>query len=161
MKFFYKLLIVSILSLSLASADESPVVSDFDLPSKTGNVKLSDFKGKVIYLDFWASWCGPCKQSFPWMNAMQEKFKADGLVIVAVNLDTNIDDANKFLSANATNFTIAFDHKGVTPRIFSVKGMPSSFIINREGKIVFQHVGFNENEKNKLGQKLVEYLKAK
>lgn len=152
--------IIFLTAISFAHAEEQ-VSHDFDLPSKSSNIKLSDFRGKIVYLDFWASWCGPCKQSFPWMNAMHEKYKGEGLIILAINLDSNMEDAYKFLSSNNANFAVAFDNKGATPRIYSVKGMPSSFIISREGKIIYQHVGFNENDKNKLEQKIIESLKAK
>ena len=154
------LLVISLFALS-SNADDKSVGYDFDLPTKTTSVKLSDFKGKVVYLDFWASWCGPCKQSFPWMNAMQDKYRAQGLEIVAVNLDMNSDDANKFLASNPAKFTVAFDNKGQTPKLFGVKGMPTSYMISRDGKVVHQHMGFNDSEKDKLEQKIVELLGAK
>ena len=106
------------------------IASDFDLPGKQSNVKLSDSKGKLVYLDFWASWCGPCKQSFPWMNALQEKYKSKGLEVIAVNLDANNEDAQKFLATTPAKFTVAFDSKGRTPLQYGVKGMPTSYLIS-------------------------------
>lgn len=162
MNYLKSILVFLIFSyISVSYADDFQLAQDFDLPSQSSNLKLSDFKGKVVYLDFWASWCGPCKQSFPWMNMMQEKYKADGLVVLAVNLDSNIEDANKFLSSNTANFNVVFDTKAVTPRGYGVKGMPSSFIISRDGKIISKHMGFNDNDKSKLEQKIIESLKAK
>lgn len=125
-----------------------------------GQISLSQFKGKVVYLDFWASWCGPCKQSFPWMNAMQEKFKSQGLEVVAVNLDENVGDANKFLAGTPAKFTVAFDAKGQIPRQYGVKGMPTSYLIDREGKIVYQHMGFNAKDRDVLEQKIRETLES-
>ena len=144
-----------------ANAEDTNANLDFELPGKTSSVKLSDFKGKVVYLDFWASWCGPCKQSFPWMNAMQEKYRSQGLEIVGVNLDMNSDDAQKFLATTPAKFTIAFDNKGQTPKIYGVKAMPSSYVLSRDGKIIYQHMGFNDHEKDKLEQKLTGNLGAK
>jgi cytochrome c biogenesis protein CcmG/thiol:disulfide interchange protein DsbE len=135
--------------------------TDFDLPGKQANVKLSNSKGKLVYLDFWASWCGPCKQSFPWMNAMQEKYQSQGLEVIAINLDENNDDAQKFLASTPAKFTVAFDAKGQIPRQYGVKGMPTSYLISRDGKIIFQHMGFNVADREKLEQKIRESLEDK
>ncbi len=142
-------------------AADNDIAPEFELPGKQSSVKLSDYKGKVIYLDFWASWCGPCKQSFPWMNAMQEKYHAQGFDVVAINLDAKNEDAEKFLTGTPAKFTVAFDSKGQTPRSYGVKGMPTSYLIGRDGKIVMQHMGFNASEKDKLEQKIQSLLDEK
>lgn len=129
--------------------DQAP---DFDLPGNPAQVKLSNSKGKLVYLDFWASWCGPCKQSVPWMNAIQEKYRSRGFEVIAVNLDTNREDAQKFLAASPARFTVAFDSKGQTPRQYGIKGMPTSCLISREGKIIHRHTGFNPTDRDKLEQ---------
>jgi cytochrome c biogenesis protein CcmG/thiol:disulfide interchange protein DsbE len=162
MRYIYPLLFIVTSLFSMPSnAEDKNATYDFDLPGKGANVKLSEYKGKIVYLDFWASWCAPCKQSFPWMNTMQEKYRSQGLEIVAVNLDASTDDAQKFLASNATKFTIAYDNKGQTPKLFGVKGMPTSYILNRDGKIIYQHMGFNDSEKEKMEQKLIEALGVK
>ncbi|MFZ6655081.1 TlpA family protein disulfide reductase [Undibacterium sp. TJN19] len=125
---------------------------EFSTPGSNGNIQLSDYKGKIVYLDFWASWCGPCKQSFPWMNAMQSKYGPHGFQVVAVNLDTKAEDASQFLKTVPANFHIAYDAKGVLPRQYDIKGMPSSVLIDRDGKILLQHAGFNEASKAKIEQ---------
>ena len=137
------------------------IASDFDLPGKQSNVKLSDSKGKLVYLDFWASWCGPCKQSFPWMNALQEKYKSKGLEVIAVNLDANNEDAQKFLATTPAKFTVAFDSKGRTPLQYGVKGMPTSYLISPDGKIIMQHMGFNAADRDMLEQKIQSMLEDK
>lgn len=162
MKLMKLFLFTLILSVRLhAHAEEKSANLDFELPGKTSSVKLSDFKGKVVYLDFWASWCGPCKQSFPWMNSIYEKYRSQGFEIVAINLDMNADDAQKFLANNTAKFSIAFDSKGVTPKQYGVKGMPTSYLLGRDGRVIYQHMGFNEADKEKLEQKIQEVLKAK
>ncbi len=138
--------------------DSNHQAPDFDLPGKQVNVKLSDSKGKLVYLDFWASWCGPCRQSFPWMNALQEKYRSQGFEIIAINLDTNYQDAQKFLAVTPAKFTVAFDSKGLTPRQYGVKGMPTSYLVSREGKIIFQHTGFNASDRDKLEQEIQPFL---
>lgn len=162
MKLMKLFLFTIILSMTLhAHAEEKNANLDFELPGKTSSIKLSDFKGKVVYLDFWASWCGPCKQSFPWMNSIYEKYRSQGFEIVAINLDMNADDAQKFLANNTAKFSIAFDSKGVTPKQYGVKGMPTSYLLGRDGRVIYQHMGFNEADKEKLEQKIQEVLKAK
>lgn len=134
----------------------------FVLPSaKSGELRLGDLKGKLVYLDFWASWCGPCKQSFPWMNAMHEKYQSRGLEVVGVNLDSNISDAQTFLASVPAKFNIVFDSKGEVPARYAVKGMPTSYLIDRHGKIIFQHTGFNLSDKDKLEEKIKQYLEIK
>jgi len=108
-------------------------------------------KGKSpILVDFWASWCGPCRQSFPWMNAIQEKYRSQGFEVIAVNLDANHEDAQKFLAATPAGFTVAFDSRGQTPRQYGVKGMPTSYLIGRDGKILSRHTGFNAADRDEL-----------
>src|SRR4051794_39610306 len=92
------------------------------LPADGGEFHLDAYRGKVVYFDFWASWCGPCKQSFPWMNAMQAKYADKGLVIVAVNVDNAHDDALKFLQQVPARFKIAYDPKGQVAQQYAIKG---------------------------------------
>jgi thiol-disulfide isomerase/thioredoxin len=115
---------------------------------------IASHKGKVIYLDFWASWCGPCRKSFPWMNDMQEKYLKQGLVIISVNVDNNKALAEEFLAEVPANFNVFYDPKGKVARKFKLKGMPSSYIIDRSGKMVSAHVGFTESKKAKYEEEL-------
>ena len=118
-------------------------------------------KGKVIYLDFWASWCGPCRQSFPWMNEMQSKYKLRGLQIIAVNLDAKESDAKKFLAEHAAHFQLGFDQKGATPRLYGVQGMPTSYLIDRDGKVILEHVGFSLTKKDEIETAIIKALDKK
>lgn len=150
------LMAVTLLSLqfgNMAFAQDHDIQApDFELPGKQVNVKLSNSKGKLVYLDFWASWCGPCKQSIPWMNALQEKYRSRGFEVIAINLDSNHEDAQKFLAATPAKFTVAFDSQGQTPRQYGVKGMPTSYLISREGIIMHRHMGFNSSDRDHLEQ---------
>jgi thiol-disulfide isomerase/thioredoxin len=109
--------------------------------------QLAKKKGDVIYVDFWASWCIPCRKSFPWMNNLKVKHQAQGLSIISINLDHDRELADLFLQENPPNFPVIYDPKGLIARKYKLKGMPSSFIVNRQGKIVSGHVGFNEEKK--------------
>lgn len=109
--------------------------------------QLDNAKGKVVYVDFWASWCIPCRKSFPWMNNLSAQYQAQGLVILSINLDHSRVLADEFLAQIPANFPVIYDPKGTIARKYQLKGMPSSFIINREGQIVSAHVGFNQEKK--------------
>lgn len=106
------------------------------------SLDLTSFHGRVVYLDFWASWCGPCRQSFPWMETMKSIYAAQGLEIIAVNLDTDRADADKFLNRFHPTFEVHFDPKGELAEFYKVRGMPSSVLIDRHGATRFMHVGF-------------------
>ena len=139
-----------------ASAAEAP---DFVLPANTDTVSLDKLRGKVVYVDFWASWCTPCRKSFPWMNEIQSKYKDKGLVVVAVNLDKNKDKANEFLNDFETNFVIAFDPEGKTAEHYKVMGMPSSYLVDRNGHLQLSHIGFRESDTDKLESNIRALLK--
>lgn len=140
------------------TAQEAPQL-DFELPSQQGTVSLKQHAGKLVYVDFWASWCGPCRQSFPFMNALQKKYGAAGLRIIAINLDQKSEDAQLFLAKNPAQFLIAFDPQGNVPKQYQVRGMPSSFLIGREGKLIFAHRGFKLADQEMLEAKIQHALK--
>jgi thiol-disulfide isomerase/thioredoxin len=126
----------------------------FSLPGQNKIIDLSKYKGKVVYLDFWASWCGPCKRSFPWMNKLQEQYGVDGLEIVAVSLDASREDAEEFLARIPASFSVAFDEKGKSAESYKVKAMPSSFLIDRQGRLVHKSLGFRAEEKKIIERKI-------
>jgi cytochrome c biogenesis protein CcmG, thiol:disulfide interchange protein DsbE len=143
------------LSATLATALEvGQQAPDFDLPGKSGNVKLSDYKGKTIYLDFWASWCGPCKQSFPWMNEMNAKYASQNFKVVGINVDAKQTDAENFLNGTPAKFDVLFDSKGASPKTYGIKGMPSSVLIGPDGKVLAVHAGFKDEERADLESKI-------
>lgn len=131
---------------------------DFNLPTSSGTVSLKDLRGKVVYVDFWASWCGPCRQSFPWMSSMFEKYGDQGLAVVAIDLDKERDAAGAFLYEFAPRFTVAFDPAGKTAEAFRVEAMPSSFIVSRTGTIVYAHEGFEKSKAGTLEDHIKEAL---
>jgi len=118
------------------------------------DLNLAALQGKVVYLDFWASWCAPCRKSFPWMDAMQRTYAARGLVVVAVNLDQERPLADEFLREFNPHFRVMFDSKGALAESFKVSGMPSSFVIDRRGVVRYQHVGFREQTQAALDDEL-------
>lgn len=117
---------------------------DFALAGRSAPVRLADYRGKYVYLDFWASWCAPCKRSFPWMGELQKRYGPAGLEVVAVNVDSTRGDAERFLAQTPAGFTVAFDPTGATPKAYAIKGMPSSVLIDPAGKVVAVHAGYND-----------------
>lgn len=123
-----------------------------------GDLEIGQLRGKVVYLDFWASWCVPCRQSFPFMNELQEQYADEGFEVVAVNLDKERELVERFLARYPARFTIAYDPSGETAATFSVKGMPSTYLIDRNGEIRLSHVGFREKDRAELRARVRELL---
>ncbi|MBT8065965.1 MAG: TlpA family protein disulfide reductase [Gammaproteobacteria bacterium] len=106
------------------------------------SLDLAKYRGSVVVLDFWASWCVPCKRSFPWLNEMHARYADEGLVIIGVNVDKDADEARAFLEKYPAQFRIHYDPDGELAEEFGVRGMPSSFVIGRDGQLAAQHLGF-------------------
>jgi thiol-disulfide isomerase/thioredoxin len=140
---------------SYAAFNQAP---EINLPGIDGDVKLESLKGKVVYLDFWASWCKPCVKSFPWMNEMKRSYADKGFEILAVNLDKDRKLADEFLKKMDVNFKVAFDESGKSAAAYKLKGMPSSYLIGRDGKVYASHIGFREKDKAQLEQAIKELL---
>jgi thiol-disulfide isomerase/thioredoxin len=120
--------------------------------------KINSAKGNVIYLDFWASWCKPCRHSFPWMNDMKAKYQSKGLTIITVNLDKERVLAEKYLQKNHANFSVMYDPEGKTAKQLKLKGMPMSFTFDRSGKPFKSHVGFNKAKQVEYEQEIIYLL---
>jgi cytochrome c biogenesis protein CcmG/thiol:disulfide interchange protein DsbE len=124
-------------------AGSPPLAPRFTLPTRDGTVSLDSLRGKVVYVDFWASWCVPCKESFPWMKTLNDRFAGKGLVIVAIDLDKDRGAADSFLEKYPAPFPVAFDPSGKTAKAFKVWGMPTSYIVSPTGTILSTHPGFD------------------
>lgn len=120
--------------------------------------RLNTQKGNIVYVDFWSSWCIPCRKSFPWMNKLQDKYQKQGFTILSINLDHDRKSADEFLLESPANFPIIYDPKGLIARKYKLKGMPSSFIIDRTGQLVSAHVGFNKQKSIAYEEEIVRLL---
>ena len=134
----------------------------FDLAMADGKpVSLASLRGSVVYVDFWASWCVPCKRSFPWMNALNDRHRGERFAIVAINVDKRRPDAERFLRDVPATFPVVFDAAGTTPAAFDVKGMPSSYLIDRNGIIVSVEEGFPDEHVAALEARIDALLAAR
>jgi thiol-disulfide isomerase/thioredoxin len=122
----------------------------FSLPTRQGTVSLDSLRGKVVLIDFWASWCEPCRRSFPWMSALYDRYAPKGFDIVAIDLDKSRDAAEAFLGEFHAPFQVAFDPSGKTAEAFKVSAMPSSFLVDRTGAILYAHAGFDPKKTEPL-----------
>ena len=158
MKQILSFIIVALVLLShnsFAAVSEAP---EINLPGIDGDVRLENLKGKVVFLDFWASWCTPCAKSFPWLNDMKKSYADKGFEILAVNLDKDRKAADKFLKDMEVSFKVVFDESGDSAAAYKLKGMPSSYLIGRDGKVYASHIGFREKDKAKLEQAIKKLL---
>ena len=134
----------------------------FSLATAKGDtVALDRLKGQVVYVDFWASWCGPCKRSFPWMNELSERYGDKGFTVVAVNVDKKREDAERFLAGTPARFTVVYDAPGATPAAWAVKGMPSSYLVDRSGRVVMVEQGFRDEQKAVVEQRIRDLVAAR
>jgi thiol-disulfide isomerase/thioredoxin len=119
-------------------------------PAAPVAIDLAAYHGKVVYLDFWASWCVPCRESFPWMQDMQRRYGPQGFVVVSINVDEQRADAERFLLRYGGAITVEFDPAGTLAQQYGVKGMPSSFLLDRAGAVRFRHTGFRAKDRDPI-----------
>ena len=154
------LLLFSHISLAVQAGDEAP---DFRLPLLTqqGQLSLSSQKGKVVYVDFWASWCGPCRKSLPLLNELRNELKGKGFEVVAINLDEDIRDGRAFLKEFPVSYPTLYDGAGKTPELYGVRGMPTSYLIDKQGRVQVVHQGFKPADITKIRAQVSQLLQQK
>src|SRR5689334_15263568 len=127
---------------NLKESDKLPDLASFELEGKLPE----ELKGQVILLDFWASWCGPCKTSFPAMEALTKEYAGQGLTVIAVSVDEKRENMQQFLESAKVSFTVVRDAKQKLVTAADIRSMPTSFLIDRCGKIRFVHAGFDRDK---------------
>lgn len=158
------ILIILLFTIPLSFAawlnDKAP---DFALQDINGNkIALAGLKGKVVYINFWASWCLPCKEEFPELNKLAEKYKDSDFIMLAVNIDkvkSNMDDFLSKMPLPSKNMIILLDSKAAVVSSYNARAMPTSFIIDKEGVIRYIHLGFNEKDPEKWVKEVESLLK--
>lgn len=122
-------------------------------------VALASLQGKVVYLDFWASWCVPCRLSMPTLDGLYRKHRDAGFEVVGVNKDVSNADAQRFLKRVSVTFTLADDSKDAAAKAFNVKAMPSGYLIDRKGVVRQVHRGFTEDTAAELTRQIESLIK--
>ena len=142
-----------------AIGDPAPA---FSLPdTRGGTFALEQLRGQVVYVDFWASWCGPCRRSFPWMNEMQQRYGGRGFAIVAINVDAKREDADRFLRQYSAQFAVVYDGTGATPGAYAVKAMPSSYLVDARGRIAGIELGFLDERRAEIEARIRSLVESR
>lgn len=121
-------------------------------------LRLDDHRGQVVYLDFWASWCKPCRESFPWMNSLLRKYPAEKFTIITINLDQEPGAMERFLSKYPAAFDIYHDPEGALAEQFKIEAMPTSYLIDASGAVVKKHIGFYTSQIENYEREIEELL---
>ena len=143
--------IAAVLVLSapaLAGAPGAPA-PQFSLAARGGhNVSLAQYKGQVVMLNFWASWCGPCRQEMPLLESIYKKYNKLGFTMLGVNVEPDSQAANEWLKATPVSFPILYDTESKVSKLYDVAGMPTSVIIDRAGKVRMVHRSYRPGDEN-------------
>jgi thiol-disulfide isomerase/thioredoxin len=146
---------------SIASAEQlSGAAPDFTLKSNQGsNIRLDELKGEVVMLNFWASWCGPCRQEMPLMNKIFAKYEDLGFTILAVNVDENQADADRFLEAVSVDFPVVYDSTSKVSELYAVDAMPTTVMIDRDGNKRFLHRGYKPGYEDEYAAQVKQLIR--
>jgi len=137
-------------TMAVSVNDTLPDCQLKQLHNLSKSLDLKQDQGKVQYIDFWASWCGPCAKSFPYMNHLHNELKNKGLKIIAVNLDEDVNDANNFLTKLPADFVTVYDQNQQCAKSFDVQAMPSTYLVDKQGVVRYIHLGFKASEIEEL-----------
>jgi thiol-disulfide isomerase/thioredoxin len=148
------LLVASWAFFNTPSTEKSVFVESNTKIATSFNQLLQQHKGDVIYIDFWASWCGPCRKSFPWLNQIQQKYAKQKFTIISINVDNVKSNAEAFLAEHPVQYSVLFDSDNTLMQYFSVNAMPSSLLIDKQGQLVDIHQGFSEKNIAQYEQKI-------
>lgn len=155
---------LTMLLATAASQASMPAIGslapNFTLKSSTGsNLKLSEHRGEVIMINFWATWCGPCRQEMPLLNRIHEQYRKAGFTLLGVNIDDRPDVALNMAKKLGVTFPVLFDTGKRVSRLYDVNAMPSTVLIDRDGKVRYIHLGYRAGYETKYESQIRELLK--
>jgi len=148
-------------SLLARAAEVGEVAPEVSLPSLTAaeqQITLSELRGRIVYLDFWASWCGPCRLSFPQLEALRQELGPRGFEVLAVGVDEQREDGLAFLEEVPVSYPVVWDGSGDTPRRYEILGMPTGYLIDGEGQVRVVHQGFRRGDGERLREEIIKLL---
>jgi thiol-disulfide isomerase/thioredoxin len=139
------------------SAEPAP---DFTLQSSTGeNVRLAEQRGKVVMLNFWASWCGPCRQEMPLLDAMHKRYGEHGFQLYGVNVEEDNTDAKKMIKDMGVTLPVLYDPESKASTLYKVDAMPTTVMIDKKGQIRYVNRGYKAGDENKYRDQIRELIK--
>lgn len=163
MRLFKRLILMTSLLLTCWSAigsDMKVQAPDFTLKSASGeNLRLSEQRGKVILLNFWASWCGPCRQEMPILNRLHNQYADLGFMVIGLNVDMKTDKAMDYLKQTPVDFPVLFDPDSQVSELYRVSAMPSTALIDRDGQVRFIHAGYKAGDEAEYEATLKKLLR--
>lgn len=138
----------------------STIAPSFALPSRSGDtVSLDQLKGQVVMLNFWASWCGPCRQEMPLLDQMHKRYSSLGFTLIGVNVEANTQDAEKWLTQTPVTFPVLFDKENKVSKLYDVSAMPSTVFIDRKGNVRYLHRGYKSGDESEYLNQIRALLK--
>ena len=153
-------LILGSLLAAASGANAPQPAPDFALPAREGaDVRLSELKGQVVMINFWATWCGPCRQEMPLLQQLQSKYEPLGFTLLGVNVENDSAAAQAWLKGVPVSFPILFDRKNEVAERFGVQGMPSTVFVDREGKVRYVHRGYKPGDEAKYADMIRSLVK--
>lgn len=164
MKAFHKLLLAALVAGTwpALAADATQPAPAFTLESRAGGqVSLADLKGQVVMINFWASWCGPCRQEFPALDQIYAKYKPMGFTLVAINVESEKSDAEKFLSKTPASFPILFDPDNAVSGRYGVSAMPTTVLVDRQGRVRWLHRAYKPGDEAEYIEQIRAVLREK
>jgi len=145
-----------------AATDGSPPAPGFKLANRAGGeLSLDGLKGQVVMINFWASWCGPCRQEFPALDQIYAKYKPMGFQMIAINVESEKADAEKFLGKTPVSFPILFDPDNKVSGSYGVSAMPTTFLVDRQGRLRWQHRAYKPGDEAKYIEQIRAMLREK
>ncbi|HMN45053.1 MAG TPA: TlpA disulfide reductase family protein [Povalibacter sp.] len=148
------------LAVSSLVGASSALAPAFTLPSRSGDiVSLDKLKGQVVMLNFWASWCGPCRQEMPLLDQMHKRYSALGFTMLGVNVEANTADAEKWLAQTPVTFPVLFDKENKVSKLYDVNAMPSTVFIDRKGNVRYLHRGYKPGDESEYLNQIRALLK--
>ena len=154
------LVVMVVMSTGIAAAFEQAAAPDFTLKSTDGrNLRLSEYRGEVVLINFWASWCGPCRQEMPQLDALHRKYQSLGFTVFGVNVEQDRKMADKVLRDAPVTFPILFDDHNQVSELYEVDAMPVTVLVGRNGEIRFMHRGYKPGYEQEYEQQLRALIK--
>ncbi len=157
---FPTLVALLLIALQASAISESGPAPDFTLKSNSGqNVKLSELRGQVVMINFWASWCGPCRQEMPLLNQLYQRYEPMGFTLLGVNVEEDSAAADKVLREIPVNFPVLYDNKNQVSESYQVRAMPSTILIDRDGKVRYLHKGYKPGYEEEYQKQVRELIR--